>query len=75
MLEDKRLITKLKRGDKDALCQIYEKYKENLLIIATSLLHDAGAAEDILHEVMVSFAAGAWTGCLEFKSPRAADHA
>ena len=66
MLEDKRLITKLKGGDKDALRRIYQKYKENLLLIATSLLHDAGAAEDILHEVMVSFAAGA--GGLELRS-------
>ena len=27
MLEDKHLIWKLKRGDEDALRQIYEKYK------------------------------------------------
>jgi RNA polymerase sigma-70 factor (ECF subfamily) len=58
MLEDKRLIGRLKRGDKDALRQLYEKYKDDLLTIATSLLHEAGAAEDILHDVFVSFAAG-----------------
>ena len=56
MLEDKRLIMKLKRGDKEALRHIYQKYKDTLLTIASSLLHDAGGAEDVLHEVIVKFA-------------------
>lgn len=56
MLEDERLIWKLKRGDKQALRCIYEKYKDNLLTIAVSLLHDSYAAEDVLHDVFVSFA-------------------
>jgi len=58
MLEDKRLIQKLKRGDKEALRRLYEKYKDDLLTIATSLLHETSAAEDVLHDVFVSFAAG-----------------
>jgi RNA polymerase sigma factor (sigma-70 family) len=58
MLEDKRLIWELKQGDKGALRQIYMKYKDNLLTIAASLLHDTYAAEDVLHDVFVSFAAG-----------------
>jgi len=58
MLEDKRLIRELKRGDKEALRQIYMEYKDNLLTIAASLLHDTYAAEDVLHDVFVSFAAG-----------------
>lgn len=58
MLDDKRLIWELKHGDKDALRQIYMEYKDNLLTIAVSLLHDVGAAEDVLHDVFVSFAAG-----------------
>ncbi len=33
MLEDKILVWKLKRGDKDALCVIYEKYRDKLLRI------------------------------------------
>ena len=59
MLEDERLISELHHGDKKALRQIYLKYKDNLLTIAASLLHDVGAAEEILHDVFVSFAAGA----------------
>jgi len=58
MLEDKRLIWQIKRGDKQALQRVYEKYKDNLLTIAASLLHDSTAAEDVLHDVFVSFAAG-----------------
>jgi RNA polymerase sigma-70 factor (ECF subfamily) len=56
MLEDQRLLWRLKRGDKEALRSIYEKYKDNMLTVATSLLHDAGSAEDVLHDVFVSFA-------------------
>jgi len=56
MLDDERLIAQLKHGDKEALRRIYMEYKDNLLTIATSLLHDTGAAEDVLHDVFVSFA-------------------
>ncbi len=59
MLEDERLISELSHGDKKALRRIYLKYKDNLLTIAASLLHDVSAAEDVLHDVFVSFAAGA----------------
>jgi RNA polymerase sigma-70 factor (ECF subfamily) len=56
MPDDERLIAQLKRGDKEALRQIYIEYKDNLMTVATSLLHDTGAAEDVLHDVFVSFA-------------------
>ena len=56
MPDDERLIARLKRGDKEALRLIYIEYKDNLLTIATSLLHDTSAAEDVLHDVFVSFA-------------------
>ncbi len=58
MLDDKRLIGELKQGSNEALRQIYMEYKDNLLTIAASLLHDPWAAEDVLHDVFVSFAAG-----------------
>ena len=66
MLEDERLVWRLKRGDKEALRGIYEKYKDSLLTIAVSLLHDVGAAEDVLHDVFVSFAGVA--GQLQLRS-------
>ena len=58
MLDEKRLIWELKQGDKEALRRIYIEYKDNLLTIAASLLHDTYAAEDVLHDVFVSFAGG-----------------
>jgi RNA polymerase sigma-70 factor (ECF subfamily) len=61
MLEEKRLIRELKRGNKDALHQIYMEHKDTLLTIATALLHDNSAAEDVLHDVFVSFAGMAGT--------------
>jgi RNA polymerase sigma-70 factor (ECF subfamily) len=65
MLEEKRLIRELKQGNKEALRRIYMEYKDTLLTIAASLLHDTYAAEDVLHDVFVNFAAGA--GKLELK--------
>ena len=58
MLDDKRLIRELKRGDQRALRTIYMEYKDNLLTVATALLHDAHAAEDVLHDVFIAFAGG-----------------
>ncbi|MHC4240122.1 MAG: RNA polymerase sigma factor, partial [Planctomycetota bacterium] len=58
MREDRRLISRLKRGDREALRRLYEKYKDRLLSIAVSLLKEPGTAEDVLHDVFVSFAAG-----------------
>jgi RNA polymerase sigma-70 factor (ECF subfamily) len=65
MLDDKHLIWELKQGNKDALRQIYMEYKDTLLTIAASLLHDTYAAEDVLHDVFVSFAGG--VGKLELR--------
>jgi RNA polymerase sigma factor (sigma-70 family) len=56
MIEDKLLVWKFKHGSNDALCQIYEKYKDNLLRLATGLLNETSAAEDIVHDCFVSLA-------------------
>lgn len=56
MLEDKLLLLKFKRGSKDALRRIYEKYKDELLALAIALSNDRATAEDALHDVFVSFA-------------------
>lgn len=55
MLEDKLLVWKFKRGGRDAFCRIYEKYRDDLLRLAISLLTESDAAEDIVHDVFVSF--------------------
>lgn len=56
MLEERLLLWKLKHGDKDALRTVYERYKDDLRTIAGSMLRDTCIAEDILHDVFVSFA-------------------
>lgn len=56
MIEDRLLIWKFKSGDKAALARIYDKYKIDLLRMASSLLNETSAAEDIVHDVFVRFA-------------------
>jgi len=52
-LEDKRLIYKLNRGSRDALCRIYEKYRDDLVRIAVGLLNNVGSAEDVVQDVFL----------------------
>jgi len=61
MIEDKLLIWKFKCGSSAALRRIYEKYKKDLLRLAAILLNDVSDAEDIVHDVFVSFAQSAET--------------
>ena len=61
MLEDRVLIWKFKCGSGDALRRIYQKYKKDLLRLATIILNDVSDAEDIVHDVFVSFAQSADT--------------
>ncbi|MHC4478894.1 MAG: RNA polymerase sigma factor [Planctomycetota bacterium] len=56
MLEDKLLVFKCKRGRQEAMRRIYQKYKDYLVTVAKALLNDAAAAEDVVHDVFVSFA-------------------
>lgn len=56
MFEDRHLLSRLRSGDKDALRRIYEKYVDDLLRVAASLLSDIQSAEDCLHDVFVDFA-------------------
>jgi len=56
MLEDRVLIWKFKCGSSDALRRIYEKYKKDLLRLAAILSNNASDAEDIVHDVFLSFA-------------------
>jgi len=56
MIEDKKLVWKFNRGSKDAFRRIYEKYKNELLGLAVTLLREKSIAEDVVHDVFVSFA-------------------
>ena len=59
MIEDELLKWKFKCGSKDALRRIYEKYLDYLLTLTMALVNDAGAAEDVVHDVFVTFAKSA----------------
>jgi RNA polymerase sigma-70 factor (ECF subfamily) len=56
LIEDELLKWKFKRGDAVALSCIYEKYLDRLLSTAMGLLNDPAAAEDVVHDVFISFA-------------------
>lgn len=59
MVEEKLLIYRFKRGSSQALRQIYDRYKIEMLKLATVLLGDGNMAEDIVHDVFVTFAGSA----------------
>ncbi len=54
--QDRLLVEqRLKRGDKQALHQVYERYKHSLVTLAGALLHDPGDAQDVVHDVFSHF--------------------
>ncbi len=55
MLEDKLLLWKFKHGSSESLERIYEKYETYLITVATALLNNTHAAEDVLHDFFISF--------------------
>ena len=56
MIEDEVLKWRFKRGSREALARIYEKYVHLLLSVAMGLLNDPHEAEDVVQDVFVSFA-------------------
>lgn len=60
-MEDRVLVWRLNRGDATALARVYEKYRDDLLRLAASMLGDHAAAEDIVQDVFVRFAGDART--------------
>ena len=57
-MEETLLVLQCQRGSQKALTRIYEKYKADLLLLAMGLLNDKTAAEDIVHDVFLSFVRG-----------------
>jgi len=55
MLREKKLIQRMKNGDTDALRILYVEHKDFLLTLANALLHDIALAEDVVHDVFVTF--------------------
>jgi RNA polymerase sigma factor (sigma-70 family) len=59
MLEDELLKWKLRRGSREALARVYEKYIDSMLTLAAGLLNNRAAAEDVVQDVFLSFARSA----------------
>ncbi len=55
MLEDKRLIQEIRQGSKNALSLVYEQHRDDLLRLAGSLLCQRSLAEDVVHDVFITF--------------------
>ncbi len=59
MMEDQLLKWKLRRGSKEALARVYEKYIDPMLTLAMGLLNNRATAEDVVQDVFLSFARSA----------------
>jgi len=55
MLREIQLVWRFNRGHKDAVSEIYEHYKHQLVTLAAALLVDKSEAEDVVHDVFVGF--------------------
>jgi RNA polymerase sigma-70 factor (ECF subfamily) len=58
--KDTELVERLRRGDRDALYRIYERYKDELLRLGGCMMANWMDAEDCLHDVFVSLAANSY---------------
>jgi len=55
MLREMHLVWQFNRGHTDALREIYEQHKHELVTLAVALLVDKAEAEDVVHDVFVGF--------------------
>jgi len=54
-MNDHDMIERCKKGDCEALGELYDEYREHLLILAIALLGRMDEAEDVLHDMFVNF--------------------
>ena len=55
MLREMHLVWRFNRGHTDALREIYDQHKHELVTLAAALLVDKWEAEDVVHDVFVGF--------------------
>lgn len=68
-LTDAQLLKALASGDRQAFEQLYLSHKDELLTVASWLVRDPQAAEDLAHETFLSFVqrAGKLNGCVKIR--------
>ena len=54
-IDDKKLIRNIQNGCKESMLCLYQMHKDKLLTLANALLNDRIEAEDVVHDVFVSF--------------------
>ncbi len=54
-MNDHDMIERCKKGDSEALGELYDEYREHLLILAIALVGCMDEAEDVLHDMFVNF--------------------
>jgi len=55
MLRERLLVWQFNRGRADALREIYDRHKDDLVTLAATLLADKAEAEDVVQDVFVGF--------------------
>ena len=55
MMEDKELIIACQHGSSQALTEVYQRHKQDLLLLALALLNDHASAEDVVQDVFTHF--------------------
>jgi RNA polymerase sigma factor (sigma-70 family) len=55
MMNEEQLIQDLKAGSREAMRLVYERHKDGLFTLARGLLGDPSGAEDVVHDVFLSF--------------------
>lgn len=58
IVQEKILVQRFNKGDRQALRRIYDLYKVDLMTLAAALLFDKSRAEDAVHEVFARLVQG-----------------
>jgi RNA polymerase sigma-70 factor, ECF subfamily len=52
-VDDMRLVARIRAGDQKALSELYDRYSKVVYGVALRILHDTGAAEDLLQDIFL----------------------
>jgi RNA polymerase sigma-70 factor (ECF subfamily) len=52
-VDDMRLVARVRAGDQQALSELYDRYSKVVYGVALRILHDTGAAEDLLQDIFL----------------------